>query len=85
MELIFKNKIFSLLILYFLFLLIKKRNYLFTSINNEGDLSIVINLKNLTKDTHLFYYDIMKELNSTRNYYFIKSSEKSLTNNYNDL
>ena len=27
----------------------------------------------------------MKELNSTRNYYFIKSSEKSLTNNYNDL
>lgn len=85
MELICKNKIFSLLILYFLFLLIKKRNYLFTSINNEGDLSIVINLKNLTKDTHLFYYDIMKELNSTRNYYFIKTSEKSLTKNITDL
>lgn len=41
------------------------------------EISIIVNMKNLTIDKHILFYDIMQKFNTTRNYYFIK--------NYNNL
>ena len=87
MKKINEYKIYSniLLIITFIALLYKinynnyRRNFF------SGDrLSIVINLKNITKEKHIFYYDIMKKINSSRNYYYIKTFNSSLKNNLNE-
>ena len=80
-----KPKIYFILILYILFFLIIHEEYIYDNNYNDGNLSIVINIKNLSKNMHLFYYDIIKELNTTRNFYFIKTSRKSLLENLDEL
>lgn len=49
------------------------------------EISIVINMKNLTKSKHILYYEVMKKLNSTRNFYFIKTVGKPLKENFIEL
>ena len=52
----------------------------------ENDkISIVVNFKNLTKNKHLLFYEIMKKFKSTRNFYFIKTLGKTLNENLNKL
>ena len=46
--------------------------------NNETkdikhSMSIVVNIKNFNLEKHLFFLRIIKEINSTRNFYFVKS------------
>ena len=48
-------------------------------------MSVVINWKNLTKERHNFYIEIIKELNITRNFYFVKSSKSNPDENINEL
>ena len=83
--LLLNKKIFFILILYILFFLIIDEGYIYKNNYNDGNLSIVINIKNLSENIHLFYYDIIKELNTTRSFYFIKTSRKSLLDNLNEL
>jgi hypothetical protein len=40
-------------------------------------------MKNLNKNKHILFYEVMKQFNSTRNFYFIKTSRKSLKKNLN--
>ena len=80
MKFIFKKQICLILFLYFLIILIKRKNYLFTCLNNDEGLSIIINLKNLTKEIHYFYLDFIKKMNTTRNFYFIKSRASFINN-----
>jgi hypothetical protein len=51
----------------------------------DGEISIVVNMNNLTKNKHLLFYEVMKKFNSTRNYYFIKTNEKSLNGNLDKI
>lgn len=73
MILLVKKRTCLILFLYFLIILIKRKNYLFTTPINDECISIVINLKNLTKEIHLFYFDFIRNMNTTRNFYFIKN------------
>ena len=85
MKIILKIGICSILFfdfLFFLFILKKRKNYLFTSLNNDEGLSIVINLKNLTKEIHNCYLDFIKNMNTTKNIYFIKSEGSFINNRY---
>lgn len=84
MILLIKKRTCLILFLYFLIILIKRKTYLFTSLNNDEGISIVINLKNLTKEIHHFYFDFIRNMNTTRNFYFIKS-ETSFTNNIDEF
>ena len=84
MQFIFKTQICLIIFLFFIIIFIKRKNYLFTSLNNDEGLSIVINLKNFTKEIHYFYLDFIKKMNTTRNFYFIKSGT-SFINNINQL
>ena len=49
------------------------------------EISIIVNMKKLTKNKHFFFYNIMRKLNSTRNFYFIKTVGKTLNGNLNNL
>ena len=51
----------------------------------EDEISIIINLKNLTGKKHIFFYEIMRKFKSTRNFYFIKTVGKPLNENINKL
>ena len=53
--------------------------------NKDNEISIIINMKNLTKNKHILFYEIMKRLNSTKNYYFIKTVGKPLIEDLNKL
>ena len=81
MKLFLKNRICLIILLYLFVLLLKRKNYLYTSINNDSYMSIVINIKNLSKEIHTFYIDFIKKMNTTRNFYFIKSNKKSFIDN----
>ena len=84
MQFIFETQICLMVFLFFIIILMKRKNYLFTSLNNDEGLSIVINLKNLTKEIHYFCLDFIKKMNTTRNFYFIKSGA-SFINNTDEL
>lgn len=58
-------------------------NPIFKMKNNE--ISIVVNMKNLTKNKHILFYEVMKKFNSTRNFYFIKTCGNPLNENLNNL
>ena len=89
-----KNKLYLIIILLFIFILFDLSLF-FKDINNyyhfnkslklkdeeTGQISIVVNMKNLTKDKHIFFNEVMKTLNSTRNFYFIKTVGKPLNEN----
>ena len=51
----------------------------------KDKISIVFNMKNLNKNKHILFHKIIKELNTTRNFYFIKSLGKPLNKNINKL
>jgi len=72
----------SLLICYFFFI---NKIYLFKNIYNDDRISIVINFKNLTRENILYFDKVIQILQSTRNFYFIKTSGYSLNNNLTDL
>ena len=42
-------------------------------------------MKYLTRKRHIFFYEIMRKINSKRNFYFIKTVGKSLDENLNNL
>ena len=44
----------------------------------DDEISIVVNMKNLTKNKHTLFYEVMKKFNSTKKYYFIKTLGKPL-------
>ena len=48
-----------------------------------NEISIVVNFKDLTNNKHRMFYEIMRKVNSSRNFYFIKSNNTNL-NPYND-
>ena len=86
------SKIYLIIILIFIFF---KESPLFRNIykdenfekfiNLKDEISIIINMKNLTKKKHNLFYDIIKQFNSTRNFYFIKNIGKPLNENLNNL
>lgn len=52
----------------------------------ESDqISIVINTENLTEYKHILFSEFMRKLNSTRNFYFIKTFGKTLNENLNKI
>ena len=51
----------------------------------DDEISIIVNIKNLTKDKHILLYEIMKKLNTTRNYYFINTDGKPLNGNLSKI
>ena len=88
MKKIIRNKIYILIFLVIVFIVLFFINNEANIINNIeiGDkLSIIINIKNITQDKHLLFYEFMKELNSTRNFYFIKNIGNPLNNEINKL
>ena len=83
-----KRKIFYLILLLLSFYNLYSHIYKFTNILQEVDenkLSVVINMKYFNKDRHQFFFNLIKGLNSTRNYYFIKTIEKTLNETINEL
>lgn len=44
----------------------------------NDEISIIVNLKNLTNNKHRLFYEIMRQFNSSRNFYFIKSNKSYL-------
>ena len=47
-------------------------------IKRKDEISIIVNMKNLTKKKHILFYKVIKKFYSTRNYYFIKNIGKPL-------
>ena len=56
-------------------------NYDDNNIYNYDRVSLVINMKNLTNDKHLYFNDIFQKLNATRIFYFVKTIGKQLDQN----
>lgn len=82
--------IFILLIFIFLYTNKKFRNiyiyeYLNQTLKMDDEISIVVNMKNLTKNKHIFFYEVMKKFNLKRNFYFIQTIGKPLNENLNKL
>ena len=75
-----KYLILSELFILFFFSL-KKDEYLINNIYNYDRVSLVINMKNLTNDKHLYFNDIFQKLNATRIFYFVKTIGKQLDQN----
>jgi len=71
------NRIFKVIYKKDIFNLIPKREY--------NEISIIVNMKNLTKNKHILFYEVMKKFNSTRNFYFIKTIGNPLNENLNNL
>ena len=87
-----KAKVFSIIIVLILFIFLNF-NSTFKYIYNDkhskkalkwkdNEISIVLNINNLTKKKHILYNNIMKKFNSTRSFYFIKT-KKYLNKNLN--
>ena len=85
MYIFIKNKKCILIVLFGLIPILFKNNYLFTSIEDDDEMSIIINMKNLTEGKHKFFHEIMKDLNSKRNFYFINTNGKLLIENLNKI
>ena len=83
MKLKFTRKIRSKIIALLLFFLIYKIYYQFHNVYNDDKISIIINMKNLTKEKHEYFNNIFIKLNSTRNFYFIQAIGQYLNENLN--
>ena len=86
----FKRNIFRIILIFLLIVLLFiinyfLKNYKKTEEEEDDKLSVIINMKHLTKDKHLLYYEVMKKLNSTRNFYFIKNVGRPLNENLSEL
>ena len=82
----YKNKIlkfYLIIILLLIFIYFNKRK-IFKGFFNEkykekdNEISIIVNMKNLTKNKHNLFYEVMRKFNTTRNFYFIKTLGKPL-------
>ena len=51
----------------------------------KDEISIIINMKNLTRNKHILFYEVMRKFKSTRNFYFIKTIGKPLNENLNKV
>jgi hypothetical protein len=83
-----RNKIlFLFILLSLLFAIIYLNEYLISSQKGEtfDRISIIVNIKYLTKNKHNLFYKFMRDINSTRNYYFIKNIGRPLNENLNEL
>ena len=82
----YKNKIlkFYLIILLLLIFIYFNKIKIFKGFFNgilkvkDNEISIIVNMKNLTKNKHNLFYEVMRKFNSTRNFYFIKTLGKPL-------
>ena len=54
-------------------------------IKRKDEISIIFNMKILTKSKHILFYKIIKRFNTTRSFYFIKSIGKPLNENASKL
>ena len=81
-------KIYLIIILLFFNLFINiynDENYNTILKMKENEISIIVNIKNLNKNKHFLFFNVMRKLKSTRNFYFIKSLGKPLNDNLNKL
>ena len=88
----FKNfKLYTIILLLLIFRFFKIFNTIFNVVSkkylllNHDEISIIVNMKNLSQKKHLLFYNIMKQLNTTRNFYFIKTVGKTLNENLNKI
>ena len=85
----FRRKLIIIIIFLLYFIIIKviyNEEYFNPILKFKYDeISIIVNMKKLTKNKHFFFYNIMRQLNSTRNFYFIKTLGKTLNDNLNNL
>ena len=82
---ILTKKIFKIIIILIsILLLLFKFRYKFISIYDDK-ISIIINMKSLTKEKHLYFNNILMKLNSTRNFYFIQSIGQQLNDTLSEL
>ena len=77
-------KIFKILILLLISILLFIFRYQFIFIYDDK-ISIIINMKSLTKEKHLYFNNILMKLNSTRNFYFIQSIGQQLNDTLSEL
>ena len=77
-------KIFKILILLLISILLFIFRYQFIFIYDDK-ISIIINMKSLTKEKHLYFNNILMKLNSTRNFYFIQSIGQKLNDTLSEL
>ena len=52
---------------------------------NYDEISIVVNMENLTPEKHILFNEVLKKFNSTRTFYFIKAVGKPLKENLNKI
>ena len=90
----YKSKLYSIIILILILIFFKAslfkiiyKNAIFNQIPKwkDDEITIIINMKNLTEKKHTLFYEIMKNLNSQRNFYFIKTIGNNLNENLNNL
>lgn len=48
---------------------------------DDNEISFIVNFKEITKSKHYFFYEIIKNLSTNRNYYFIKTIGNNLNEN----
>ena len=84
MKFFHSKKIFSIFILLLIFLFYKIL-YQFHNVYNDNKISIIINMKNLTKEKHEYFNNIFMKLKSTRNIYFTQKIGQYLDENLNEL
>lgn len=92
---IFELYLIIICILIFLIVIFCYVNLLFKAIINidnfdlilnfKDNISIVVNMKNLTKNKHYLFYEVMRKFKSKRNFYFIKNIGKTLNENLNTI
>ena len=81
-----KYLINKLLLIFILYLYIYNIENCSTILKMKDDeISIIVNFKNLTKNKHILFYNVMRKLQSTRNFYFIKTLGISLNDSFNKL
>ena len=78
-----KNKFIVIFLL--LFIRYKYLDNDFCDFDDPDKISIVINMKNLTYNKYLYFNQIFKIINTTRNFYFIKICNGQLNQNLNKL
>ena len=84
MKFFLTKKKFRILIILIIILILFKFRYQFKFIY-EDKINIIISMKSLTKEKHLYFNKILMELNSTRNFYFIQSIGKQLNDTLSEL
>ena len=78
-----KKRLKILIIILLILISFKFRNqFLFLY---DDKISIIINMKSLTKEKHSYFNNILMELNSKRNFYFIQTIGQQLNDNLSEI